>query len=146
MLQKRIDKISKYFKSIELTNNTLIIKVMYEHKWGVFPSEDGKIKVAKSEDSDDVWFYYGKADEVSVDDIFDLIDNTIEMNLSAAAKLELLTKKFDELKELFATESLDRLQTLKFVISNRKKNKKHTENMIVDAKNNEEIKNNVDEQ
>ena len=56
--------------------------------------------------------------------MFDLIDNTIEMNVSAEAKLELLNEKFDELKHLFATEQLEKLQTLTFVFNEPKKTKK----------------------
>lgn len=139
MLQERINKISQYFRSMEMTNGIIIIKVQYNNKWGVYPSDDNKIKVAKSEDTPNEWFYYGNFNDITVDDIFDLIENTIEMNLSAAAKLELLNSKFEELKNLFATESLERLSTLKFVLSNKKsyrKNKKTVTTENIDKKEN----------
>lgn len=138
MLQERINKISQYFRSMEMTNGIIIIKVQYNNKWGVYPSDDNKIKVAKSEDTPNEWFYYGNFNDITVDDIFDLIENTIEMNLSAAAKLELLNSKFEELKNLFATESLERLSTLKFVLSNKKSYRKNKKTVTTDEPNNTE--------
>lgn len=154
-LQERINKISEYFRGMEMTNGVLIIKVSYKDKWGVFPSNDEKIKVAKSEDSINEYFYYGDFYEISFDDIFDLIDNTIEMNLSAAAKIQLLSEKFEELKILFASESLQKLQTLKFtfdekVISKPKRKytkRKKTENTMEETSNVEtEQKETIEEQ
>lgn len=124
MLQDKINKISKYFKSMELTNGTFIVSVRYEPKWGVFPSEDGEIKVTPSEEVADEWFYYAKASEKTIDDVFDLIDETIDSNLAAAEKYKLLIDKFEELKKMFAEEDLDRLKTLKFVLGKPKKVKK----------------------
>lgn len=138
MLQERINKISQYFRSMEMTNGIIIIKVQYNNKWGVYPSDDNKIKVAKSEDTPNEWFYYGNFNDITVDDIFDLIENTIEMNLSAAAKLELLNSKFEELKNLFATESLERLSTLKFVLSNKKSYRKNKKTATTDESSNTE--------
>lgn len=138
MLQERINKISQYFRSMEMTNGVIIIKVQYNNKWGVYPSDDNKIKVAKSEDTPNEWFYYGNFNDITVDDIFDLIENTIEMNLSAAAKLELLNSKFEELKNLFATESLERLSTLKFVLSNKKSYRKNKKTVTTDEPSNTE--------
>lgn len=138
MLQERINKISQYFRSMEMTNGIIIIKVQYNNKWGVYPSDDNKIKVAKSEDTPNEWFYYGNFNDITVDDIFDLIENTIEMNLSAAAKLELLNSKFEELKNLFATESLERLSTLKFVLSNKKSYRKNKKTVTTDESSNTE--------
>ena len=123
-LQDRIVANSSYFRGMEMMNGVIIVKVQYENKWGVFPSEDEKIKVAKSEEQPNEYFYYGDMTEVSIDDIFDLIESTVEMNVSAAAKLELLNVKFEELKMLFAKEPLERLQTLTFELKTPKSSKK----------------------
>lgn len=139
MLQERINKISQYFRSMEMTNGVLIVKVQYDNKWGVYPSDDNKIKVAKSEDNPNEWFYYGNYNEITIDDVFDLIENTIEMNISAAAKLELLNSKFEELKNLFASESLEKLETLKFVLSNKKNRRKSKKTSTTEESNTEEL-------
>lgn len=129
MLQDRIKKNIEYFRGIEVIEDKVIIKVQYGDRWGAFPSKDNKIKVAKSESSVDEWFYYAQADEVEFDEIFDLIEQTIEMNLNAYIKLELLTKKIEELKEIFSSTSLKKLETLKFVmdeIVDKPKKRKYT--------------------
>ena len=127
-LQDRFKNNAAYFRGMEVINNTLIIKVQYQPKWGVFPSEDETIKVAKSEEVPNEYFYYADYMTVTIDSVFDLIEATIEMNLSAAAKIELLNEKFEELKQLFASESLERLQTLTFTMKEpkRKTSKKKT--------------------
>lgn len=127
MLKDKLQKNIEYFQSMEITNGTLIVKVHYPNKWGVYPSEDEKIKVAQSEDEKNTWFYYGNKDEISFEQIFDLIDNTIQNNEAAMAKLNLLNEKFNELKEIFASESLERLKSLKFVLA--KKNKRSKRNV-----------------
>ena len=123
MVQNRIEKIKQYFRSIELVENTIIIRVKYLNKWGVYPSEDNLIKVTKSDDAKNEWYYYADSDKKNISEIFDLIDETIEMNISAAKKIALLDKKFAELKTIFSNESLDRLETLKFVMKPNKKAK-----------------------
>ena len=135
MVFDRIDKIKDYFRGIELTNGVRIVNVTYPPKWGVYPSDDETIKVAKSEDKVNEWFYYGDCELVTFSDMFDLIDNTIEMNVSAEAKLELLNAKFDELKHLFATEQLEKLQTLKFFFKEPKKTKKGKTRKKIEEKN-----------
>lgn len=124
MLQDKINKIDKYFKGMELTNGTFIVNVKYEPKWGVYPSDDDTIKVTPSEEKADEWFYYAKASERTIDDIFELIEATVDSNLAAIEKYKLLMEKFDELKELFSKEELERLKTLKFTLGKKKKGRK----------------------
>jgi hypothetical protein len=135
-LQERIQKNEQYFKGMEIINNTVIIKVLYGDKWGAYPSQDEKVKVAKSEEIANEWFYYGDYTYTIIDEIFDLIEETIDMNLSAIERLELFNQKINELKEIFANESLQRLKTLVFHFEEikkpkRKKNKKNIEEAII---------------
>lgn len=123
-LQDRIKNNSSYFKGMEVINNTLIIKVQYPPKWGTFPSEDESIKVAKSEETPNEWFYYADYMVITIDEVFDLIESTIDMNKSAAAKIQLLNDKFEELKHIFATEPLEKLQTLTFSMKEMKTTKR----------------------
>lgn len=138
-LQDRLKNNASYFRGMEVVNNLLIVKVQYQPKWGVFPSEDETIKVAKSEEVPNEWFYYADYATVTIDDIFDLIESTVEMNLSAVAKIELLNAKFEELKLLFAAEPLEKLETLTFVMKEPKIKRK-----TVNKKNKSE-KNNIQE-
>ena len=124
MLQDRIKKNEEYFKSIEIHNGYLTMTVTFKDKWGVFPSPDEKIKVGNSPNNiKNEWVYYGKYNEVTTDDIFDLVEQTIEVNLEAALKIELMKEKIEELKQLFSQTPFSRLQTLSFVLEDEHKNK-----------------------
>jgi hypothetical protein len=147
MLQDRIKKNEEYFRGMEMSNGIVIIKVQYGDRWGTFNGDDDKIKVVKSETNPNEWFYYADANEVDFEDIFDLIEKTIEMNLSVSAKIELLREKVDELKQIFSNESLAKLKTLKFVmndVSDKPKKRKYTRrkkeiSVSTDSKENNEI-------
>lgn len=123
-LQERIKKNETYFKGMEIVNNTAIVKVLFGEKWGAYPSSDEKIKVAKSEEVPNEWFYYSDYTYTVIDEIFDLIEETIEMNLSAIERLNLFNQKMEELKQLFADEPLSKLKTLTFQFIEEKRNKK----------------------
>lgn len=115
MLQDRIKKNEEYFKSIEVHNGYLTMTVSFKDKWGVFPSPDEKIKVGESPNGvKNEWVYYGKYNEITVEDIFDLVEQTIEVNLEAALKIELMKEKIEELKNLFSQTPYSKLQTLTF--------------------------------
>lgn len=120
-LQNRITKIVDYFRGLDVKGGLYIIKIEYPQKWGVIQDEKEIIKVAKSETSTNEYFYYGKLNETNIDNIFDLVEATITMNISAEAKIELMRKKVEELKELFGKHSLDELKNLKLVIEEKKK-------------------------
>ena len=123
MLQNKIELIKPYFRSLETYNDALIIRVQFPPKWTVFPSDDGKIKAAPSDQKAYEYFYYGDSNKVSLDDIFDFIKETIEVNQSIEEKAKLLVEKTKELQELFETTPLEKLKTLNFVMEDIKKPK-----------------------
>ena len=123
MLQDEILKLGDYFRGIEYFKNAIIVKVIFPLRWQVFPTPDGLIKPAKSETTQGEYFYYGDMNSVSLDDIFALINETIEANKDAELKIQLLNTKINELKELFKTTPYESLANLKFVIESEKKEK-----------------------
>ena len=118
-----ISKIGEYFEGIERYNDALIVRVKLPERWGTYPSSDERIKVAKSEEVPNEYYYYGSSNDVNLEDIFQLILETIQMNKDVLLKIELLKEKVQELKELFDTKPLDELKTLKFVTEKPKKAK-----------------------
>ena len=144
-MQERIEKNSKYFRSIEMLGGHPILRVCYPDKWSVFPSIDESIKVTRSDTAPNEWFYYSTDENVTLNDMFNLMEQTVEVNLSAIAKIELLKVKMEELKAVFGAETLDRLQRLKFVIEDdeqpkqtKKNRKKKQEQKKVESKPQEE--------
>lgn len=123
MLQERIKNNIDYFRGMEMTNGITVIKVAYKDRWGAYPTEDDSIKVAKSDTVANEWFYYADTDSVDIEKIFDLIEETVEMNSTVTIKLELLSEKINELKQLFSKTSLTKLQTLQFVMDENVKEK-----------------------
>ena len=121
MLQDKINEISPYFKSIEKYNDALICVVIFPKNWAVFNSDSGKIKVAASDRKAYEYFYYGDGNEVSLEDIFDFIKNTIEVNQSLEIKAKLLVQKAKELQDLFEVTPLEKLKTLEFTMKEPKK-------------------------
>lgn len=137
MLQDEIMKLGDYFRGIEYFNDALIVKVNFPPRWQVYPSIDGNIKPAKSDNTTGEYYYYGDMNKVSLDDIFALINETIEANKDAESKIHLLNEKVIELKELFKRETFERLSNLKFVIEEPKQEKpkrKYTRKKKVEEK------------
>ena len=105
-----------YFRGIEMYNDAIMVKVSFPDNWKAYPSDDEKIKVAKSDDGGQLTYYYADSNNTTYEEIFDLIEQTIKSNQDIVLKLKLLKDKVDELKELFSSSSYDDLLTLKFVI------------------------------
>jgi hypothetical protein len=117
MLQERLGKIKEYFVGMEMYNGLWVVRVKYRPKWGAYPPEDGRIKVVSDENESDLWWYCANDEDVDIDSILDLIEETIQTNMEAIKKVELFKLKAGELKQIFSDESisLKKLQTLRFV-------------------------------
>ena len=154
MIEEYIKELGEYFEGIERFNKALIVKIIFPEKWGVYPSEDGKIKPAKSDSNPQEYYYYGDSDNVKLEDIFQLIIETKKMNESVVNKVKLLKEKIEELKEFFKDKDIKELETLQFITKKKKKKKnidsKSEETSNTDNKNittvntQEEEKNNTD--
>lgn len=124
MLQDEIVNIEEYFRGIEYFNKAVIVRVVFPDKWQVFPSKDGKIKPAKADNGE--YYYYGSSEEVTLDDVFELIKATITSNKHAEEKIAFLLEKRKELDELFRTTQFEKLKTLKFVFDEKKPRRKYS--------------------
>ena len=122
-LQQRMDEMKPYFRAIEVYNDALMVRVVMPSNWKIYPSADGKIKVTPSETNTNEAIYYADCHDASYEDIFDLVEETIKNNRDIVSKLKLLKEKVEELKELFSTHSFEELQTLRFELSEAKKEK-----------------------
>lgn len=120
-LRDRILKIAPYFKGIEYEGGLIIVKVQLPEKIEPKNSKDDLIKVAFHQG---LWMYYAKMELVEEDAIFDLIEETVKVYEEAKQKVTLMKAKFEELKLIFANNSLDKLETLKFVFEDKPKSVK----------------------
>ena len=119
MLQEEIMKLGEYFRGIEYFNDALIVKVQFPIQWKVFPTKNGEIKPAEG-DTKGEYFYYGNSNNVTLDDIFNVISETIAVNKDAEQKVQFLIDKRRELDELFKVTPFEKLKTLKFVFEEAK--------------------------
>jgi len=123
-MQERLNGIKEYFRSIELIDGKWVLCVEYKPKWGAYPSDNGKIKVAPDEKVPNIYWYFSDNKNVAIEDIITLIEETIQTNIDAGKKAELFTAKAKELKELFSNVNIPfaKLKTLKFVFDENASN------------------------
>ena len=114
MLQDEIQRLGSYFRGIDYYNDALIVRVVFPKNWQIFPSDDMKIKPARGDDGSEEIFYHCNAKEASLDDIFKLINETINGNTDAERKIALFNEKMTELQEIFKKNPYEKLQRLIF--------------------------------
>ena len=130
-LQDRIKAIQDYFRGIEVKETLFILRVSLPYRWSAYNRDDEVIKVAKSDvpqanKTDAEWFYYADVNEVDLNEMFDLVEETIRTNEEVNQKIELMKVRMEELKDIFQNETLERLQTLEFTFAEPQKRKKKT--------------------
>lgn len=144
-LKERINKISSYFRGIDYQGGLLIVKVQYPQKITPNGSDDEIIKVTYSED-DGLWYYYADCDLIDEEAIFTLIENTVKVYEEAKAKVTLMKEKIEQLRDLFASTPLDKLNALYFAFSeptikdnSKPKRKYQRKNKVAENENTEQI-------
>lgn len=123
-LQQRMNEMSPYFRGIEVYNNALIVKVTFPSNWKYFQSPDERIKVTPGEDDENMVYYYADSSDTSFEELFDIIEETIKVNLDTTLKLKLLKEKVEELREIFSNHTYDELQNLSIVFTKKGKSKR----------------------
>lgn len=122
-INKRIGKIKKYFKELSVYDELNVVFMTFPTKWldNDYTELSKKNNVVIQQKDGDLLFFNDM--NVGLDPIFDVIDYIIEFNNQLEMKSTLFKSKIEELKNIFATESLDKLETLTFTFSKIKKNK-----------------------
>ena len=129
-MQKRIEKISSFFKGFNITDGIAYIYVVFPNTWqlpnSAVLSDNFKASIA----SDDSGVYFFTQYTNGIDLIFDAVDFVIEFNRDLEAKTALFKEKVEELKSLFTTETTEALSTLVIEIKEpKKKSGKKTRNV-----------------
>lgn len=120
-LQDIMLKLSAYSVGCRIMDGNFLINITYDEGWKVIPPENEKIEFAQK---GKVTYYAAAINEVSFDDVFKSIKETIDYNVDLQRKVTLFKTKVDELQELFANESLERLRTISFIFDEKKKPKR----------------------
>jgi len=109
--EKKLKKLSDYNVSFEIKNNFYHLSLIFDDNWDIMESSNEKIYIEKR---NGVCHYIGSTNDVSIDDIFNEIDLTINYNIDLQKKLALFKQKTEELQDIFSKEPLDVLETITF--------------------------------
>ena len=121
--QERLSALSQYDVRINTHNGNFVVSVRFKEDWVTVPPPEGNVRLVE-DDSDQSLHHYVTPINGNVDDIFDLIEETIAYNRELEDKVLLFNDRIRELKDIFAGEPLAKLKRLRFVFEREKKSKK----------------------
>ena len=120
--EKSLKDLSCYNISFEIKEGYYHVSLVFKENWEII-SDNDLISIVNRNGRT---HYIGATDSVTIDDIFKLINSTIDYNTDLELKLELFKETTQKLQELFANEKLEVLKTIQFKVT-RKKEKAKTE-------------------
>ena len=120
--EKSLKDLSCYNISFEIKEGYYHVSLVFKENWEIV-SDNDLISIVNRNGRT---HYIGATDSVTIDDIFKLINSTIDYNTDLELKLELFKETTQKLQELFANEKLEVLKTIQFKVT-RKKEKPKTE-------------------
>lgn len=117
-MQDRIEKIKDYFISFNIAEGVAYIQIKLPNKWDAPSSEvlEENFQTKTAKESNGTIYFFSEMDN-GIMNVFDAVDFTVEYNKDLEEKSELFRVKIEELKNLFATKSLDELKTLNITFS-----------------------------
>lgn len=121
-LQDIMVKLAEYSVGCRIMDGYFLINITYNENWNVIPPENDKIEFAQK---NGVSYYMAMINEVSFEEVFNSIKETIDYNIDLQKKVNLFKAKVDELQEIFAKEDLDTLRTISFEYNKKKEKRKY---------------------
>ena len=128
----KLKELSEYDIAFEIKQGYYHIAMCFDDNWDILIPENKDIYLEKRKG---MYHYIALVDNVSMDDIFTTIDNTIQYNKDLELKLELFKEKTKLLQDIFSKESYDKLKTIEFVFPKQKKTTRKTkqkENVVTE--------------
>jgi hypothetical protein len=111
-IQKTLDSLQPYVIGIRYSQGLPLVDTVFKDGW-VLP-ESKTIKKAKGNDELNYHMIYSDSSTITIDDLLEYVSVVIKVNQEKEKKQELLKIKVDEMKKLFRTLPLFKLQQLKF--------------------------------
>lgn len=128
-MQDILLELSEYNVNCRINDGWFLIGVKFKNDWQVLEPTNDKIEFCER---NGMQYYGAPLQEVSLDEVFECIKETIEHNKDLEKRLVLFQEKIKEMQELFKTEDYNTLKTLEFKIkkpkekNDKKINKKDT--------------------
>ena len=113
-IQKRLESLKPYIIGMRFADGIPIVDVRLKEGWIVPDSK--VISKEQGEKDKNYYMFYCEKPEIGMDELLDYAEAVIAANKDREKKQELLNIKITELKILFKSTSLAKLQNLKFVL------------------------------
>lgn len=110
--------LSDYSVNCKIMDGWLVIGVTFNRDWQILRPSNASIELV--ENGKGSCYYGAPLKDVTVDEVFDSIMETIEYNKDIEKKILLFRDKVAELKALFSQEDYDTLKQLEFKFKKRK--------------------------
>lgn len=111
-IQKTLDSLQPYVIGIRYSQGLPLVDTVFKDGWTL--PESQTIKKAKGNDELNYYMIYGESPTITIDNLLEYVAIVIKANQEKEKKQELLKIKVDEMKKLFRTLPLSKLQQLKF--------------------------------
>jgi hypothetical protein len=111
-IQKTLDSLQPYVIGIRYSQGLPLVDTVFKEGWTL--PESQTIKKAKGNDEMNYYMIYGETPSITIDNLLEYVGLVIKANQEKEKKQELLKIKFDEMKKLFKTLPLTKLQLLRF--------------------------------
>lgn len=128
-MQDILIELSEYNVTCQIQKGWFLIGVKFNDDWQVLEPVNKQIEFCEN---NGMQYYGAPLENVSLDEVFQCIRETIDYNKDLEKRLILFQEKVKELREIFKNEDYNSLKTLEFKVKkpkekNTKKNKKCTE-------------------
>lgn len=136
-MQDILLELSQYDVNCTITGDWFAIGLKFKQDWQVVEPTNPLIECVMH---DGLQYYGAPLKDVSIEEVFNCIKETIEYNKDLERRIVLFREKVQELQEIFKNEDYNTLKTIEFKIKKKKDKKKKEENTIEEVTaNTEEI-------
>lgn len=122
--------LSDYSVNCKIMDGWLVIGVTFNRDWQILRPSNASIELV--ENNKGSCYYGAPLKDVTVDEVFNSIMETIEYNKDIEKKVLLFRDKVAELKTLFAQEDYDTLKQLEFKFKKKKGKKSEKQKEVED--------------
>ena len=112
MFEKILKELRPFVTGIRFVKDLPVVDLILKEGWDMFESET--ILFKNSSNTKNYYIVYPDNVEDSIDNILGHVKRVIEYNIEKENKLQLLKLKIEELKTLFKSTKLSKLDKLKF--------------------------------
>jgi len=114
-IQEKLNALRPYVVGIRYLQGIQLVDAVFKDGWAIPKSEI--IHQERVDGEDNYYMFYSENDDIDIDDLLDYVKEIIDLNIERERKYELLSEKVEELKKIFKSNNLAKLQKLKFTFS-----------------------------